>query len=241
MKNSEIFLDEYNKIDKFLNQDSRYVSFAEKVRASKNNIVRNYRDELLTFAELRNAIVHSPRIQPKSTKDSDDAVIAEPHGEVVANIRKIYRLLTDPPKVFPRFKCDVLGAKRDEFINGILVSMKKHSFSQFPVFSDDGLVEELITTNTISRWLSSNIDPRGEVIVEGVTVDDLIPEIEHKKNYKFISRHSSIFDVHQLFANHPESRGNNLDAIFVTESGRAEEKVLGVLTIEDVSTTILRE
>ena len=113
--------------------------------------------------------------------------------------------------------------------------MRENSFSQFPIFNIDGSVEEIITTNTISRWLSSNIEPNGTIIIENVKVESMLNEIEYKENFKFISRDASIFDAYDLFLNHINSQGFNLDAIFITHSGKKNEKLLGLITIVDIA------
>lgn len=98
MKNSEKYLDIYNKIDNYLkkydNYDS-YVNFAQKVKNTKNKVAQRYRDELLSFGELRNAIVHNPKIGNKA--------IAEPHEETVSRISELYDKISNPKKVIPEF------------------------------------------------------------------------------------------------------------------------------------------
>ena len=65
MTDAEIFIDYYNKIDKHLNIKDGFTSensFSHKVRNSKNRVVKQYSEELITLGDLRNVIVHNPRI-----------------------------------------------------------------------------------------------------------------------------------------------------------------------------------
>jgi hypothetical protein len=93
MTNSEIFLDTYNKIDSYLkkidNYDS-YVNFSQKVKNSRNPVIQRFKDELISFGELRNAIVHNPKI--------GNQAIAEPHENTVIRIQKIYEKITNKKK-----------------------------------------------------------------------------------------------------------------------------------------------
>lgn len=233
MKNSDLFVQAYNAIDSHLKKEGGYdshASFSHKVKNSKNKTIRNFKDELITYGELRNAIIHSPKL--------DDKVIAEPHDETVRRLEFITNSVLKPKKVYPTFNFEVLGANEDNYINDILLKMRETSFSQFPVFNADGTVKELITTNTISRWLSSNIESSGTILVENLKVIDLMPELEYKQNYKFVSRDSSIFDAYDLFITHISEQGHNLDAIFITNSGKSSEKLLGLITIADISVEI---
>lgn len=233
MINSEDFLDYYNKIDAFLKKENDYnlyVTFAQKIKNSSNKVVHRFKDELLSYGELRNAIVHNPRI--------GNEAIAEPHDETVSKLKKLYKEITNPKKVIPEFQFEVFGAKENDFINEILIQMKKNSFSQFPVFDTDGNVTELINTNTISRWLSLEIEANGTIIIENVKVKNLIPEIEFKENYKFISRDTSVYEAYDYFINQINTRQRNLDVLFITNSGKSTEKLLGLITIEDIATKV---
>ena len=230
---SEKFIDYYNKIESYLKRTENYVSevsFTQKIKNAKNAVVIRYRDELLVFGELRNAIVHNPRI--------DDRTIAEPHEKIVEQIEELHKKITNPLKVIPKFQFPVLGAKEDEHINEIFIEMKKKSFSQFPIFNKEDTVCELINTNTVSRWLSSNLEEKGTIIIENVKVKDLIKEIEFKNNYKFISRNTSIYDAHNLFIKQINTNRRNLDVLFITETGKSTEKLLGLITIEDIANMV---
>jgi predicted transcriptional regulator len=233
MTNSEIFLDVYNQIDNYLkkwdNYES-YVNFAHKVKNTKNKVALKFKDELLSFGELRNAIVHNPKVGNKT--------IAEPHEETVTRISELYDKISNPKKVIPEFKFKVLGAKKDDFINKILVEMKKQSFSQFPVFDHKENVCELINNNTISRWLSSQLEDNGTIIIDNVKVADLLSEIEFKENYKFVSRNTSIYEAYDLFINQINKKQRNLDVLFITHSGKIDEKLLGLITIEDIANLV---
>lgn len=233
MNNSEKFLETYNNLDQYLKKEIRaddYVSYANKVKNSKNTVVNKFKDELLSFGTLRNAIVHNPKI--------DNKAIAEPHDRTVERFNEIYEIINDPKKVIPTFQFDVLGANKDDYINDILKQMKQKSFSQFPVLDSNEAIIELINNNTISRWLASEIDENGTIIIDGVTVEKLIPEIEFKRNYKFISRDTSIYKAYDLFLNHINEKERNLDVLFITHNGKETEKLLGLITISDLAPLI---
>ena len=236
MKTSDSFLDYYNKIDGVLNKKGQYdsyITFSQKVKelSIKNSTVRQFKDELLSLAELRNAIVHNPKIDGKA--------IAEPHENTVKRIQEIYERVSNPKKVIPEFKAEISGATLDESINGILKQIDEKSFSQFPVFENDQVVE-LINTNTIARWLSYNLDDDGSILVEVVRVKDLLSHIEFKENYKFISKHFNIYEAYDLFIKHIRANGRNLDVLFITESGKKTEKLLGWITIADIAPQIIK-
>jgi len=233
MSKSEEFLNYYNEIDAFLKKDGNYIyyeSYTQKVNKSKNKSVQRYKEELIAFGELRNAIVHNPYFDGKP--------IAEPRREIVAKIKEIHDLLTEPEKVFPHFKMKVIGAHKNDYINDILIEIKKRLISQFPVFDDEGRIIEVISTNTISHWLSKQLQENGSVSADGVRVSAFLREIEHPHNYKFIPKDASIYDAYDLFVSHLKKKKVNLDAIFITESGKGDERPLGMITLKDIASKI---
>lgn len=231
--NSDDFLNYYNLIDKFLRKEKgleREVTFSQKIKYSSNNAVRRYKDELLSLGELRNAIVHNPRI--------NNRVIAEPHDETVKRIKELYESISNPTKVTPGFQFKILGAHEDDHIYNILREMKEKSISQFPVFNQENRVVEIINTNTISRWLSAQLGEEGTIIVEPVKVKDLIPSIEFRQNYQFISKTASIYEAYDLFIANINTKKRNLDLLFITDSGSPTESLLGLVTIEDIASLL---
>ena len=234
--NSEEFVEYYNLIDKYLKNEGgydSYASFSEKIKGSKNKVVKRFKDELISLGELRNAIVHTPKISGR--------IIADPHPETVVEIKKLYHMITNPKRVIPAFQFEVLGANENEFINDILIKMKENSFSQFPIFNEEGQVIELINTNTIARWLSDKVGENGTIMLEKARVKDLIFSIEFKKNYRFISRETSVFEAYDIFINQIVLKRRNLDALLISHSGKETEKLLGIITIEDIAAEIKNE
>ena len=226
--NSDKFIEYFANIEAFLNLTQRHDdSFTHKVNSSNNKAVQNFANELKFYARLRNAIVHNPK--------KDNIAIAEPHSSTVERLVEIHDNITNPKKVIPAFQRPVFGANQNDYINDILVQMKSRSFSQFPVFDSNEQIVELISTNTIARWLATQLEDSGTIMIEKVLVKDLIEEIEHPHNYRFIARNASIYDAHSYFMDEIDEQGKNLDVLFITENGKETEAIMGLITVEDVA------
>lgn len=227
--NSKEFLKYYNQIDAALKTRSdRFETFAQKVKNSKNRAARKNHNELLSYGELRNAIVHHylDVIEP----------IAEPHITTLEDIKRIHDEITNPKKVIPTFhNDDIAGAHKEDYINNILIKMREHSFSQFPVYDESDNVIEVISTNTIARWIANILTDKGEILIDEAKVKDFIEEIEFKQNYKFIQRNATVYDAYYLFIDEIKKNKRNLEVLFITESGKPTEKLLGMITIEDIA------
>ncbi|MCK5169728.1 MAG: hypothetical protein KAQ75_07610, partial [Bacteroidales bacterium] len=66
-RNAEKFLDIFNHIEKHLKSkfnNAYYMPFGELVRkaSTKDGVVKRYREDLFTYSDLRNVMVHNSRI-----------------------------------------------------------------------------------------------------------------------------------------------------------------------------------
>jgi len=227
-ENSELFINAFNKLDKYLESESdnnNYETFSTRIDKSKNRVVRQYRRTLKSLGDLRNAIVHN--------HINDGEPIAVPHIRTVEILNDIYSEITKPKTVYDLFKKEVQGVKAEDSLKDLLLKVDESSFSQFPVYDDNNNIIEILNTNTIARWLSANLDDNGNLLLIDAKVKDLMPCIEYRNNYNFINRDATIYHAYDMFIDCINNNKRNLDAIFITHSGSGSESILGLITIDD--------
>lgn len=227
MRTSETFLTIFSNIEKWLRMSvgtDKMNSFYQLVElsAASNPIVRRYKDDLKEYADLRNAIVH---------ERSDGHVIAEPNARAVDNFERIKTALLQPPKVLPRFQMTVKSRTAEEFIGPALADMREGSFSQLPILKD-GRVVALLTSETVVRWLASEL-ANDLVSLQETPIQTVLGHVEDNEHYCFISRNASLHEVVTKFEEFT-SRGKDLDAIMITDAGKPEQRLLGILTVYDL-------
>lgn len=228
MKNSERFLSAFNSIEKHLSKKRNthnYIRFSQAIDIAKKEdaIVRRYANDLLEFADLRNAIVHE-RTEP-------NFVIAEPHDSTVLNIESIVRELSNPKTVIPTFRSDVFTFQINHCLTDVLKIIRDRRYSQFPVYNNNEFVG-IISENGITNWLAKNIEEDIISLVE-TPLEFIIQCEENKNNYHFISRNTSIYEVEEIFKKRL-SEGTKLDALLITHNGRKSESLLGIVTPWDI-------
>jgi len=226
MSNADKFLDCFNEIEQWLKSkcEMREVPFVSMINELKfkSPIVRRFFDDLYQFASLRNAIVHTRRL---------DKVIAEPHKETVELISKIKNELLNPPRVRT---CQVLTVKNGDDLNTLLTIINEKNFSQVPIVDENDHVIEILTTNTIARWLAANVI-NDLISLRDTRVNDLQQSIEFQNNYRFVSQSSNLYEAANLYQSHANENGHNLDAVFITNSGNQNQKLIGIVCIEDIA------
>jgi predicted transcriptional regulator len=200
---------------------------------SKDNaVVRRYRDDLAEFGELRNAIVHE-RVSP-------DYLIAVPLAETVEKIEEIARLLSDPPLVYPEFRREVAVFSPSDSLRKVLEVMHRKGFTQFPVY-ENGVYRGLLTDGGIARWVAGRVaGGTGTASVDetlsGVTVGEVLASEKNPGRARFVSRRSTVYEVEEIFRESSKRERWRVAAVLITENGKADEELLGIITPSDLLT-----
>jgi len=237
LERGERFLAAYNVIERAMqrrvgDQGSRegFRRLIDHLAGSDWTIMR-WKDDLIEFAELRNAIVHE-RVRP-------EYLIAVPLEDTVRRIERIASLIDRPPLVYPRFRRDVVVFQANEPARKVLSALRDTGYSQFPVYQGDQYLG-LITDGGIARWLAGWLNGKGRdtgVDPLDLTVGEVLKSEKNPDRARFISRNATIYQAEGLFEG---SSGNKwrLSALLITENGDPKEKLLGIITPFDMLTPI---
>lgn len=227
-KNSAEFLAAFHRIEKEMKKiigsnDHLQFSGLLKRAESKSAVLRQYHNELLDYANLRNVIVHE-RIDP-------NMAIAEPHIKIVEKIKKIEGDLINPRTVYQDFQCEVYSFDQKDKLSELLKGIREKQFTQFPIFSNTDFVG-LISENGITHWLAQNVDEDLIDLTE-TPLSAILKYEESKENYKFLKRNSPVAEAIEIFKNSIQN-DKRIDAILITENGKPQEKFLGIITSWDI-------
>lgn len=227
MENVDAFINSFQQIEEYLIQKTnsdRYSTFTSMITECSDfdPVIRKYQNELKLFGNLRNAIIH---------KKVEWSPIANPNEQAVEFIGEIVVKLLKPVKVIPAFKRDVATCSLSDSIANVLTEMYKNDFSQVPVLNE-GKCVNLLTTNSISRWLSENV--KNELVdLEETTVEQVLQFKEEEESFAFISRNATLAEAYSYFEKN-EKRRAALDALLITENGKPHQGLLGMITHYDL-------
>lgn len=227
-RNSDEFLASFSIIEKWLRRQAgvdRHTPFFQLVDqvSSKSKIIRRYKDDLKEFGDLRNAIVH---------ERTDCHVIAEPNVRAVTDIKRIEGAILDPPLVVPMFQLLVRTRRECESVGKAVTDMRTGSFSQLPILSNDNRLVAVLTSETVARWLASEFT-NDLVSLLDTKIESVIPHAEDTDHYCILSRSATLFDALAKFEEFA-SRGKDLDAVIITNDGKPDQKLLGIITVYDL-------
>mgnify|MGYP001012705916 FL=1 len=229
--NSEIFIELFSEIEQKLKticNDEFHSTFSDLLRKARgiNAVVNQYASDLKEFSQLRNAIVHTRR---------ENFVIAEPHNDVIKEIKHIHALLHNPPRVSSVMIKNPYFTSSESSIFDLLTTFSEKNIMRCPVI-DKGSVTCLITAKTISRWLTSK--KQNKVDINGTKISELVPFTE-KTDYSIIGENIDIISLVGMFKNSIK-RGTYIQAVLVTKNGQPNSPLVGIITPSDLPLIIER-
>lgn len=204
MNNNQIFLHTFNNIERKLKKDvgaSNNVTFYRllKENSRKNQLLKEFKNELETMGDLRNIIAHGNIEFPC-------AVVTE---RTIERIKFIEKQLTNPTKISEMFSRNVIGVSEDDSLADVLGIIHKDKYSQFPVIGKEGFIG-FITENGITNWLANNIE-KDVFSMRETTIKDVILEEEERENYSILYSKNTLYDVLEEF----EKDRNTPNRIFI--------------------------
>jgi predicted transcriptional regulator len=225
--NGQKFLDAYNAIDRALRVQYNFkttISFTDLVRrcADLNHIIRQYEDDLVNLARLRNAVIHN---------SDASRVVAEPHNSVVELIEKIARLVSTPPLVADviRSRGAVVIANASMRLRDFIIEYSG-SHGTIPIYKDTNLIGVIRWRELVSRL--GTVISRGESVdafVNSITVEEYIRNYPESGLYAVVS---SAVTIEQILTTFDQSK--KLACVLITNSGAATELPVGIITNADI-------
>lgn len=227
--NKEVFLTKFKDLEKYLRMDNNTYdeqTFSKYLDNSNNKFIKSNKnkDFLKTAGKLRNILAHNNDVAfptegfLKQFVDLTDKIISPKRANKL---------------MITMDKC--LVAKKEDKIFSVLNEMKEKRISTVPIL-DDKRVVGVFNETTLFQTL---IDENGELIVDlkGAAFNDKLSDFSINKNryydYKFIRKDIDINDCSDLFEKGYKN-DKRLELLFVTENGKEDEALLGIISIFDI-------
>lgn len=240
MTNSKLstrFINTYNELSEYMES---YLHLKEhrshvqmlRIMTKKSNIIKSAFDELRTFANLRNIMVHD------STGKYNP--IAQPHEEVVKRYEQILLQLKNPPTAYDvstKAK-DLIFARPDMRLVDCIKMMHDKNYSYMPVCVNFKIIG-VLSGDSIFTYMRKNITT---TIHKEFTVNDLGDCIVNHldERFDYVAKDTPLSDIIDMYSNDIQD-GKRLGAVFVTKTGKDNEKIMGMISAWDLIDHIGRE
>jgi CBS domain-containing protein len=225
--NAEIFIDKYKELEQIIRAEYNFESSESLDYAFENDFrLRKNKKDLLLLREIRNLLQHQEKIKKK--------YIVEPLQEVIELEEKLIQNFKNKPKCIDY--CiklnDVCYKTINDKVADTIKEMKEKHYTHIPIL-ENGKVEYVFDENSVFNYLADEeigIDEtfKFKDIKNYISLDNNTNE-----EYKFISKDYTVEKLKEDIEDF-KKKGKRLDIAFITEKGKKEEKLLGLVTIWDI-------
>jgi predicted transcriptional regulator len=235
MDKEDEFLALYNQIDSLLQQrygdydrnKSMIMRYCQELQHSSYSEIYDRGRLLNLIRELRNSLIHDFDMNKDGLIVISDKTINFLKSEVnnLSHPVDTYSISTKvTSEMFPN---------EDAHINIILKNMAAKGYMQMPIINDDGSLQGVFSPNALLRYFADNrhpLDPDTSIR----ELRDYIPINKHiSEHYEFVSRTEPAQNVSKIFDQYARN-GKKLVMVFITEHGKENEKIIGIITPYDI-------
>ncbi len=228
MTTESLFLEKWKELESathlsFPTWDGRDMEkFLKKMRVENIDFTR-----LMALRNVRNTLAHNPMVNGNPiVKVSDDVI---PYLDEV--IDRIKHLPTAANILIPRAK--VFACSRDAEIRRVVEVMLEKVYSHVPVLDENGKVTGVFSESTTLEMRKTGVGNGETATMRDVSaflsIDQHTAEV-----FCFVPKNDPIAHLRNLCADALKN-GQRIGMFIVTENGRKDEPLLGVLTAWDIA------
>lgn len=175
---------------------------------------------------IRNTFSHNPR------KEGEDVYAL--NDSVLVFLNKVIEMVQSLPKVGNACKPlkHVYSCRLDTIISDVVSKMVKSVYSNVPVLDDQNKVIGVFSESTMLEMYRSGWTHKNTAMMKNIS--DLLPIKHHRADaFPFVAQSSPVPYLRRL-TDEALKEGKRIGLFLVTENGRADEPLIGILTVWDL-------
>ncbi len=228
------FIAIYNQLDYYMRRQPGVDQhtdhgYAIQQMIAKNRLFARHEQELRNLAALRNVLIHNPFMRTIHP-------IAIPITAIIDRYQQLLDLLINPPLALSIAvpAAMIYTTTLDSNALEVMKTMNKKTFTHIPVMDNDKMIG-VFSENTLLSYLAHHGD---SIVTKDLTIaefSDFIGLDKHPgEQFEFIGRKAQLADVYAIFNQAIKVR-KRIGVVFVTEHGKSNEKLLGLITAWDLA------
>ena len=200
-----------------------------KELSKKNSVVRRYQDDLLIIKQVRNINTHQ--------RNDKYGYVVCPNPDMNIKLKSIIDEINNPPTIYNSNMCikkQYMYCKTiNDTVESTIKDMVDKTYTYVPIL-ENGIIKGVFSESS----LLDIVDTESGIIIDKNTkfadiLEYLKLENHSTEEFIFISRNKNIYDVEDIFKDY-FIRKKRVGCVYITESGKADESILGMLTAWDV-------
>lgn len=186
-----------------------------------------FKEQLDLCREIRNLLSHHPNINGEC--------IVQPSQVMLDFLNEVIEYVKQPPKAidFATPFEEILKANLSQKIMPLMKKMERRGFSHVPII-DGGEFVGVYSVGTLFMYILDNKPLSRDYDMKIGDFMDYIPlDVHTTERYAFLPKSATVVQAQSMFEQ-PSKRSKRLAAIFITDTGDKNGRLLGMLTPWDV-------
>jgi CBS domain-containing protein len=228
----DTFLTAFKQLEKELLSEAElkddYVSFSRALNHlyyNRLNPVISNRDNyefLKTASDVRNLLSH-------------EVTSVVPTAAFLAQFQKIVQAILNPLTCYEVATKSISSCSYGDGLYKVLALMDEKSLSHLPILDSMGRVVGVFSRDVFFDYLLLNKTVAFSDDLQVSDFKEVLPLDSHlNESYLFVSRYTSLHDAYQLMVK-KNAHDKNVGLLLVTEHGKSDERLLGVITLTDLA------
>lgn len=191
--------------------------------------LKKFKEELDYCRVVRNFLTHNPKV--------NGVYPIIPSTEMVELLEHCVNIINNPPRALeyaiPADK--ILIADINDRVLEIVEKMNRLTYTHIPILENGKLVG-IFSDNTVYSYICNE---KEITITDNTKISHFKKYImldEHLNEYfEFVPKKTMLYEIEELFKyNYRNKRQKLLSVVYITENGKRDEKILGMLTPWDI-------
>ena len=226
---ADIFLEIYRELEDLLEQKYsgkklHYSSVVFEFLNSEDSAP--IREKLDLCREIRNVLTHKSKLGGES--------VVEPSQTILNNLKQCIDFIKKPPLAlnFATPSDMIMKASFSANVLKTMSKMYKNGFSHVPVL-ENSYFTGIFSMSTVFEYVLKNPENPINYKTTIRDLDRLLDISKQSENYYFAPRSLSSIEARKIFEQ-VQGKNKRISIIFITENGRKNERILGLLTPWDL-------
>lgn len=233
-RNVRKFISDFNDLDRYFTQEVKgqeghfYENMIKFLRL--NPRYQHFKNDIDYINDVRKIVTH---------KENMEGVPVIPTDALCNKLEYVFKQIKNPPKwnSIAILANQIFSCSEDDQISDVLKEMAENTFTHVPVVKN-GIFQWLLSESVYVQWLSEVIEKEG-ICTEETTVSQLRKYVKKTNDdYIFLSREADVYQIKEEFERVTKERKDRnfkrLGVIFISNSGKSAEKILGLITAWDI-------
>ena len=226
IRNTEIFRRRFLELEKLtIYEEDNDEKLVKKIKELKNKHREPYYSQydFIDFCrECRNRISHDGY-------ENDFIFYGD---EMIKKLDDVIEEIKHPYKVYDKSTKNIYSANLNDNVRKVMLEMINKNYTHIPVYNNNRLVG-IFSEGVLFNYLYKNEIVEIDENTLFSDIMDFISLNNSKEIIKFVDRNKLYDDICLEFINEFK-KGSKLSCVLVTENGKEEEKVIGILTAWDI-------